>query len=244
MRDGSPRRRAVFSVSSGVLDDRKRVVPRVVRPRRIGDGLDLDDGVVRPVHRHVEADIEHVLVDMADDAGPNARSAPGLAALRQAGGVDDAGQLHIQFDGAVEVQVPVEPVFVVADGRDERDHQPPGAPGIGFLGAEIGVFPENAAIFLVQADGVLDHLRGAVDPVDHRIEVVDRAEAVTAELQAVGEHADAVLAAVECVLARMHAGRVTIRHDHLGEARALQDTAATCRRRGFSGRAAPVLRVA
>src|SRR5580693_5893693 len=199
---GAPRR---LLAQQWLLDDRQSVAPRVIRPSRVGDRVDFHDRIVGPIHRHVEPDIEHVLVDVADDAWGNERSSAGRAVEHQARGIDDPGQLDNEFDGAIEIQMPIEPVLIVAHRRDERDHEPACPPNITVLGTEIGVFPQHAGVFLVEAGRVRNCLRSAVDSVHHGIEIVHGAQAIATERQAVRQHANPVLAAIEGVLARMHA---------------------------------------
>src|SRR5205823_13378555 len=69
----------------------------------------------------------------------------GLAG-RQGAGQHDAGQLHLELDAAVLVEVPVDGVFVVVRREDERDDQPAAAAGLG--GAEVAVvmLPQQASV--------------------------------------------------------------------------------------------------
>ena len=67
--------------------------------------------------------------------------------------------LTSQLDRAVLVEVPVEGVFVVADGDDERHHQPARPAHLGHCRSGVDVLPEDAVVLLVQADGVLDRVR-------------------------------------------------------------------------------------
>src|SRR5262249_4884272 len=113
------------------------------------------------------------------------------------------------------------PVFVVADRGDEGHDETPAAACVALFGAEIKVLPEDATVLFVQADRVRDHMRRAIDAVDHRVEVMDHAQTVAAQRQAVGERADAVVAAIEGILARMHALRAAIGHHHLRKAGSL-----------------------
>ena len=120
---------------------------------------------------------------------------------------EDAGQLDLELDVAVLVEIPEEAVLVVLDRRDRRDDQPARAAHLRVVGQPaVGVLPEDAEVFLVHADGVLDRQRLAAAVAQVGVEVADQAEAVAAELQAVGAHAHAVLADVEGVLAAPASG--------------------------------------
>ena len=58
--------------------------------------------------------------DPARSRSRTRRCSPGVDRHRR----HDAGELHLELDVAVEVEVPVEAVLVVADGRDEADDEP------------------------------------------------------------------------------------------------------------------------
>ena len=97
----------------------ERVAQRVARSRRDGLGVHLIDGVAQSVHRHVQAKAEEVLVmarqGLRCDQGAEVA---GLARSQRAG-QDDARELHLELDGAVLVEVPVERVLVIAR-RDDK----------------------------------------------------------------------------------------------------------------------------
>mmetsp|Transcript_5777 Transcript_5777/g.18528 ORF Transcript_5777/g.18528 Transcript_5777/m.18528 type:complete len:332 (-) Transcript_5777:1182-2177(-) len=134
----------VEGVAQGVAGGAHRVAHRVALHHAVGVA----------VHVHVELGAEHVLVDLAPDAGGHRR--PVLLALRlPAGGVDDARGLHLELDDAVHHEVPVARVLVVAHGVHCRDHQPAGAADLG-RATEIRVLPEQAGVLLVDANRVLD----------------------------------------------------------------------------------------
>ena len=99
-------------------------------------------------------------------------------------------------------------------------------PDLDVAGAEVGVLPGDAVVFLVQADGVRQGDGLAVVVVDHAVQVGDLAEAVAAEFQGVGEQPDAVLALVEHQLAVVHRAGVAVGDEHLAQARAVDDAAA------------------
>ena len=85
------------------------------------------------------------------------------------------------------------------------------------------MLPENAVIFLMQANGVL-HDGGLAVVVGHRhVEIVNLSQAIAAELKRVGELAQAVFAGVERALPEMVCRRVGIRNDHVGDAGPIDD---------------------
>ena len=155
----------------------------VVAPRTRHE-LVLGDGIALAVDHHVQASIEEVLVRRAAQTFRH-HAAPGIRlAGRDGRGLDDAGQLGLELDGAVLIEVPVEAVVVVADGREERDDEAARAAHLEGVVAELVVLPEDAVVLLVHADGVLHH-HGPAEIVGRRhVEVVDVAEAVAARARA------------------------------------------------------------
>src|SRR4051794_6336455 len=139
------------------------------------------------------------------------------------GGENDAGGLDLEADRAVEVEVPVEAVVVVADGGEEADHHAALTAGLRRAGPEVGVLPQDAGVLLVQADRVAQDLRVALLVGEDGVQVGDVAEAVAAQLESVGVPADEVLAGVEVVLPGADAGGVGVRHDHLRDRGAVDD---------------------
>ena len=139
----------------------------------------------------------------------------GLLAGRDRHGRHDAGELHLELDVAVEVEVPVEAVLVVADGGDEAHDEPARAAHLVGAAVQVVVLPEDPVVLLVHADRVRDRVGLALLGREHRVEVVDDAEAVAAELQRVGHAAEAPLAGVERVLPAVHRAGVAVGHDHL-----------------------------
>ena len=133
------------------------------------------------------------------------------------------GELHLQLDRAVEVEVPEEPVLVVADGGDGRHDQAPRPADLGPSGVQVEVLPEDAVVLLVEADGVRD---GGGCPVlvgQDRVEVADLAEAVAAEGEGVRHSTQAPLADVEGALPAVARVGVAVGHDHLADGGAVQD---------------------
>ena len=158
---------------------------------------------------------------------PGATSVPcaGPLAGRDRAGREHAGELDLELDRAVLVEVPEEAVVVVADRRERRDHEPPRAAHLARAVAPLDVAPEHADVLLVDADRVRDRHRLAGGVGDDGVEVDDLAEAVAAARERRGGDADAVLAAVEGVLPVVARARIAVGHDHLGERGAVQDRA-------------------
>ena len=101
----------------------ERVAVRIVRPRRVGLRPDLLDRVLDPIDIQVETHVEEVLVDHRVQSGRHQRAVLRTCSRRHAPGGEDAGQLDLEGDRSVLVQVPEEPVVVVADRRERGDDQ-------------------------------------------------------------------------------------------------------------------------
>ncbi len=200
----------------------ERVAPGVVGPGRHHLGLDLVHRVLRSVDVEIEAGGEEVLVVGCRDPGRDDVGELGTVAGRDRHGRHDPRELHLQLDVAVEVEVPVEAVLVVADGGDEAHDQTARAAGLVGAALQVVVLPEDPVVLLVHADRVLDGVRVALLGGEHRVEVVDDTEAVAAQLQRVGHATEAPLAGVEGVLPSVHRAGVAVGDDHLGDRRAVQ----------------------
>src|SRR6266540_240853 len=183
--------------------------------------LHLVDGVLDAVDGHVEPGAEQVLVIRRRQVGSDPRRP--AAPLDVGRGEHHAGGLHLQLDGAVQVQVPVEAVVVVADRGEGRDDQAPLAARLGGAGEQVAVLPGDAGVLFVQADGVGYLARLAVLGGQHHVEVADLAEAVAAEHQWVDLLAEQVLAGVEVVLPEPGRARVGVGDHHLGDRGAVVD---------------------
>ena len=203
----------------------ERRADRIAGPGRRGLRVHLVDGVALAVEIEVEPRVEEVLVVHRVEALGDERSVGRLLARLDGARRDDPGELDLELDRAVEVEHPVEAVVVIADRRDEADHETARAPHLGVAGAEVPVLPEQPGVLLVQADriGERDGLAGSV--AHDGVEVVDQPEAVAAERERVGERADQVLADVERALDEARRARIAVRHRHLADRGAMQDRA-------------------
>src|SRR5215472_1205872 len=200
-----------------------RIAVRIVWAGRYGLRIALIDRVAGPIHHHVQAHTEEVLVVRSVQARSHQRTVLGLLADGQRTRRSHAGQLDLVLDRAVLVEVPEVAVLVVTDGGNRGKHQPARAPDLRLVGPKVGVLPEDPVVLFVHADRVLDRLRLAVVVVDDGVEVMDLPQAVAAELQTVAEHAHAVLAHVEDVLAIVRRPDVAVGDEHLSERSAVDD---------------------
>ena len=144
----------------GVLDE-QRGLPRypggavgVLRPERDCLGIDLHDGVRLPVDVGVQPDAEEMLVVRRVDPRCHRGPVPWLLAETVRAGGEHAGELHLELDAAVLVEVPEEAVLVVPQVDDRGDHEPAHPPYLGGLPLVVEVLPCDADVFLVHADRV------------------------------------------------------------------------------------------
>ena len=142
----------------------------------------------------------------------------GLLARVESAQREDAGQLDLELDVAVLVQIPEKTIFVVLDRGDRRDHEPARAAHLWLVRqSAVGVLPEDAEILLVHAHRILDRQRLPAARAEMPVEILDDAETIAAEFQAVGAIAQAILTRVEGVLAGLLRGGIAVGNDHLGE---------------------------
>ena len=181
-------------------------------------GVDFEDGVVRPVDVGVDPQTEEMLVVVCVDARVDL-CAPRRGALVwvEGIGVQDTGQLDLELDLAALVQDPVDAVFVVGGGEDLRDEELACAGYCTGFVAEVGVLEQNACVFFVDADGVLNLLSrsGSVDKVG--VHVVDLSLTVTAERQTVRHVSSTVFTQIKGMLALMRVFWVAVWDNHLGQ---------------------------
>ena len=134
----------------------------------------------------------------------------------------DAGQFHFQFDGAVQIEVPEEAVFVVPDGGDQGDDQPAGSSGLDIHDHVVGMFPKQAGVLLMHADGIFDYGGRTGGVGYHAVEIMDVTAAIAAELERIGQAANAVLADIEGILAEVTVAWVAVGHDHFSDRGAVE----------------------
>ena len=187
--------------------------------------IHLKDCVGGTVDVGVDPHTEEVLVIMRVHSRVDLGAPPFCVLARVHGvGVEDAGELDLELDGAILVEDPVDAVLVVGRREDVRDQQfAPSCHDDGVV-SEISMFEQYARVFFVDADGVLDGLRRARSVDEVGIHVVDSALAVTSQGKTVGHVAATVFPQVEGVFAVVRMFRVAVRDDHLSKGEAVEDT--------------------
>lgn len=191
---------------------------------RTADCIDLEDGVVGAVDVRVNSQAEQVLVVVSVDAGVDL-GAPAFGVLAGAHGVgvQDTGQLDLELDRAVLVEDPVHAVLVVGGSEDVGDDQFAAASNHHRVVSEIGVFEEDAGVFLVNANGVLDDGRctGAVD--ERCVHIMDGPLAVAPQRQAIGHVATSILSEIKGMFPLVRVFRVAVWDHHLCQRETVED---------------------
>src|SRR6202011_2560974 len=123
------------------------------RPDREAGDVHLLHRVGQTVHGHVQPGAEQVLVDGRGQPGGDLGGVRVLAA-GVGRGEQHPGRLDLALDRAVQVEVPVEAVVVVADRGEVGDTEPALAAGLGRAVEDVGVLPQDAEVLLVDADRV------------------------------------------------------------------------------------------
>ena len=197
----------------------------IVVPPGAGQEFVLAHRIAAAVDIHVQASVEEMLVGRAAEIVVD-HAAPGIGFAGCHGrSLDDACKLGLELDRAVLVEIPVEAVVVVADGREEGDHETARAAHFEDAVAELVMLPEDSVVLLMHADGILHHRRLAEVIGRRHIEVVDMAEAVATEFKAVGEAAEAVFAGVEGALPVVVGSRIRVWNNHFRHGGAEDDGA-------------------
>lgn len=120
---------------------------------------------------------------------------------------------------------PLDCVFVVCSGKDLLNNELAAAGDDDGVVAEVGVLEEDAAVLLVDANGVLDGAHAAVAGGELGVEVVDLALAIAAQRETVRHVSGAVLAEVKGVLTLVRVLRVSVGDDHFREGQTVKDGA-------------------
>lgn len=189
-----------------------------------GHGVALDDGVVGAVDLGVNTEREDVLMVVGIDLRSNLSAIRGgsLAGVH-AIGVEHASQLHLELVGAVQRKGVVETILVVGSCDDLRDDE------LAVTGRDDGsisivsVLIEKAVVFLVDANGVLDHCRLAGAGGHDCVQIGYHTLAVTSQLEGVGHETGTILTDIESVLLVMGSLGVSVGDDHLDNTNAVEE---------------------
>ena len=118
---------------------------------------------------------------------------------------------------------PVHAVFVIGRGENVGDEQFPPSSHNDRVVSEVGVLEEDAGVFFVDADGILNGLActGTVDKV--RIHIVDRPLTIAPKSKAIGHVTTSVLAQIKSVFPVMRMLRVAVWYHHLRQRKSVED---------------------
>ena len=104
--------------------DRPEPTPVRVLVSRQRLDVDLVDRVALSLQVEVEPEAEQVLVDGGGERGRDQRRRVRACSVGHRRHPDDARQLDLHLDRAVEVEVPEDPVLVIAERVDRADDEP------------------------------------------------------------------------------------------------------------------------
>jgi hypothetical protein len=136
-----------------------------------------------------------------------------LFARSQCVSVQDSCQFDVELDNSILVENPVNAILIVSSGKNMADDKLPRSRNSARVIAEVRMLEQNASVFLMNANCVLDRLRlpSLVDKCC--IHVVDRTFAVASKCQRIGHVSTAIFAKVERMLALMGVFWIAIRDD-------------------------------
>src|SRR3546814_18599618 len=116
-----------------------------------------------------------------------------------AGGYDEAVGFHLKFDLPVEVEIPEKAIVIIARRQEGGHDQPPLATNVADAGERVEMLPDDAEVFLMDADAVLHGHRVAEVVGKGDILVDDLAQAVAAQFQGIEEASELELAGIEII---------------------------------------------
>ena len=144
--------------------------------------LYLINTVFETIDIEVESEAEQMLMDRRGHVGRHQRRNVGsFAAIFDRTHPNDASEFHLHLNGAIEIEVPKKAVFIIPHCVNRTDYKSARSPHFSGLGERISVFPQNAIVFLVHADGIFNPAGGAVPVYDVMIEVIDFAQTVATQ---------------------------------------------------------------
>ena len=129
---------------------------------RASAGVYLKDGVGRSVNIGIDAHTEQMLVVVCVDTRIDF-CAPtfGVLARVYSISIQDPGKFDLELYSTILMKDPVHRIFVIGCRKDVGDDEFTTSGNDDGVIAEIGVFEEDASIFFVDANGVLDCLRSS-----------------------------------------------------------------------------------
>src|SRR5260221_3042445 len=100
--------------------------------------------VILTIYHRIESHIEDMLMIRRVEAWCDKHPVLGLDVGRNRAGRHDASEFYFVLDRAILVKIPVEPVLVIADSGNKRDHQAARTPDSGLIRSPIDMLPEKA----------------------------------------------------------------------------------------------------
>src|SRR4029077_16269150 len=149
------------------------------------------DRVRGSVHLHVHADIEQMLVMYRADSRRYDHRIAVFPPRSETLSLHDAGQLYLELERAVEIEVPVVAVLIIQIGADVGQDQAALTTHLRMVIDEVPVLPEDRVILLMQADDPRNEDGLALVVVDSHVEVLDHTKTVAAKFERVRCASDA-----------------------------------------------------
>ncbi|KAI6749942.1 hypothetical protein HG531_007207 [Fusarium graminearum] len=188
------------------------------------DSVNHINSVVHAVDHGVHTQTEEMLMVVGVDLGIHLCSPrTSVFTLVESVGVEDTGELDLRLDCTVLVEDPLACILVVCRCEDLLHNELARACDCDGVITEVGVLEKNSIVLLVDANGVLDCTDGTVTRRKLGVEIVDYTLAVAAQGERVGHVSSAVLAKIKSVLALVRMLWCTIRNDHLGQGKTVED---------------------
>src|SRR5947207_393424 len=151
----------------------------VLRAKWLGLCMHFVHRVVEAIHHHIEAHIEDMLVIWCIETRCDEHPILGFDVRGNSSGTHDAGEFHLVLDCPILVEIPVEPIFIIANSGNERDDQAARAPDLSLIRSPVDMLPQYAEILFVHTYCVRhnNHIAAAVDCVC--VKIMNVAQAVT-----------------------------------------------------------------
>lgn len=186
--------------------------------------VNLKDSVVGPIDVGIYAQTKEMLMVVCVHTGVDF-SAPTLQILSRVHGicVENSGQFYLKLNRSILMQNPVHAILVVGSSENMGDDKLSCASHDHAVVTEVGMLEQNAVVFFVDANGVLDGCGGSSTVDESGVEVVNRTLAVTAQTQRICHVPTPVLPQIERMLTLMWMLGVSVWYHHLSQGESPED---------------------
>mmetsp|Transcript_5878 Transcript_5878/g.10422 ORF Transcript_5878/g.10422 Transcript_5878/m.10422 type:complete len:394 (-) Transcript_5878:693-1874(-) len=169
-----------------------------------------------PIHRHVQSNVEQMLMKLRVHSRHYQRSILGRFArfihliCRQ-----HSSQANLKVNASVLLEDVPKLVLVIDHCRRALHNEFACSARFAVSGAILHVFPQHASIFFVHTHCVLQHNWLSLVVVQHSIKVVDRSNAIARQFQRVAAVSKSVIAHIFCRFTVVRCSWISIRNHHL-----------------------------